>query len=748
MAGALVALLAAGVFDGAGGKQAKVDTAITVETDLATDPTTTQPETTTGPRPVAAQFGPGDWGSYGNGLDQTRHSPLVEINRQNVNTLGRAFSIDLRKIDRTIPLGQQSFPIVVDGTIYVTTGADHVFAVDGGSGKVQWHFEPTETVVFRNYGVNANRGVAYCDGKLFLLTLDMRIVAIDPGNGKLVKEVRIADAVPEATSQFGYSETQAPICYDGRLFIGAAGSDFGVRGFFMAYTTDLQPAWSSPYWIIPPELEQWRAGGRYIGGGTNWNPSTIDPTTDTVYITTSNASPLYESAVRPGPNPRTDSVIALDLRTGRQKWWQQQIAGDQWGYSTSQPVLVFSLKIGGALRRVVSVATKEGRWFMYDAKTGAPIHEGVRLLNRIEHPVLKPGVPVRVYPSSLGGLNYSPSSYDPATGFVVNNQAETSALLVKRTNTDEVNKNRIRGDVDNGLENGAFGQTPPGWSDFGSITAVNARTGSIAWKTVVPEPGRGGITTTASGLTFAGGGDGVIRALETRTGHVLWSFQTGYQIASGPSVYAIGGKEYIAITTGGTFTSSYGGTASRLDVFTLGADLEQSPSPAIRPSGALPGLAAESTQFLAATPDPHTLSLQVIASFKNPGGATRLNGLPSSALTFQIPKGWRVKVTFANHSRKNADGIAVVDAAEATSPQKAAFPDAATPGGGADVPAGGVAYFEFTAGREGKYAIASTAPGRAAKGEWVGLEVVPASTLPQLLINGKRYAVNVTGRRG
>src|SRR5205085_5813841 len=202
------------------------------------------------------------------------------------------------------------------------------------------------------------------------------------------------------------------------------GSDYGVRGFVMAYHSDLTPAWPSPYWTIPPDGMDWRRAGRYVGGGTNWNPATIDPKTNTVYVTTSNPSPIFAPQTRPGANPRTDSIVALDLATGRQKWWQQQLAGDQWGYSTTQPVLLYDAKIGGLKRRVVSVATKEGTWWMYDAKTGVPIHEHVQLILQLEHPSLQPGKPVRVYPSSLGGLNYSPSSYDPTTGYVINNQAE------------------------------------------------------------------------------------------------------------------------------------------------------------------------------------------------------------------------------------------------------------------------------------------------------------------------------------
>ncbi len=674
---------------------------------------------------------------YGNSPEETRHSPLTLITKQNVNELGRVATIDFRQIDPTVPKGQQSFPIVVNGVIYVTTSDDYVFAIQGGTGKELWEWKPSNTGVFANYGVNANRGVAYCDGKVFLLTLDMQIVSLDASTGKLVKEVPISDAVPGASAQYSYSETQAPICWDNTLVIGASGSDYGVRGFVMAYTTNLTAAWSSPYWIIPPDSTEWRSFGVYTGGGTNWNPATIDPTTNTLYITTSNPSPIFDPQVRPGPDPRTDSLIALDLSNGRQKWWQQQIPGDQWGYSTSQPALVYTIKIEGRERRVISVATKEGTWWMYDARTGAPIYQHVKLLNELEHPALVPGKAVTVYPSSLGGLNYSPSSFDPTTGYVINSQAETSVVLQEKADPTEVNKYKIRGDVDNGLAAGStFGYTPKDWHDYGSVTAVNAARGKVVWKEVVPEPGRGGVTTTSSGLAFVGGGDGILRAYDTYTGNLLWSFQTGFQIASGASIYEAGGKEYVAITVGGTPTSSYGGTASELEIFALNGDTKQSVGPALRPQGAGPGVLRAPTEFFAAGAQPHTVDLQLVASQGAPSCRPTLDGTSRGTTTVRVPQGWKVYVTFSNQSGSCRDGIAVVGSPTGTKP---VFGGAETNSAG--VAAGGVGYFEFTASSQGSYDIASTMHGKSAAGEWVHFDVVDSGQPPELALPSQTFAI-------
>jgi hypothetical protein len=243
--------------------------------------------------------------------------------------------------------------------------------------------------------------------------------------------------------------------------------------------------------------------------------------------------------------------------------------------------MIYTAKVGGKTRRIVSVATMEGVWFAYDARTGAPIFQRVKVIDRVEHPALRPGRPVAVFPGPIGGLNFSPASFDPATNSVYNAAAETGAVLVQARLTPTQKKRKFVGDVFLGLLNGDFGTPAPGWRDHGSVSAINVNTGRRVWKTNTPEPERGGVTTTASGIAFSGGGDGVLRAFDSRNGDVLWKFQTGNQIASGTSIYSVAGKQYVAITVGGTPTSSGGGTATKLQVFGLGGSKDQSPPPAL-----------------------------------------------------------------------------------------------------------------------------------------------------------------------
>ncbi len=520
------------------------------------------------------------WGGFGNTPDNVRHSPLTQITKANVKDLGRVFTVDFRQIDPSIRRGQQSYPVEANGTLYVSTNDGNVFALNATTGAVKWRWQPDNVAVFRNFGIVANRGVALCDGHVFLLTLDMTIVSLDRATGRLERRVPIAKAVPGASSAYGYSETSAPICANHRLIVGAAGSEYGVRGFTMAYHTDLTPAWPNPFWTIPPAGTQWRKYGTLVGGGVVWTPTTVDPRTNTLYFGTGSATPLYFPSIRPGSNPRANSIVAVDLASGRLKWWQQQMAHNEWSYDTAQPPMVYDARVGGKRQRIVSVATMEGVWFAYDAATGRPIYQRVKVIDRTEHPTLQPGRAVTVFPSSLGGVNYSPASYDPNTNYVFNGAAETAAIEVqaKLTPTQKKRK-RLLGDVFLGLQNSTFGASLPGWHDHGSISAIDIRTGRRVWKIRTPEPERGGVTTTESGLGFAGGGDGVFRAFDTKTGKVLWTFQTGHQIAAGASIYSVDGKEYVAITSGGTPTSSGGGTASELQVFALGGSQRESPPP-------------------------------------------------------------------------------------------------------------------------------------------------------------------------
>src|SRR5690349_2986903 len=556
--------------------------------------------------PTVTTVAAGDWAGFGRTTDNMQHSPLTQTTKANVDQLGRVYNLDLHALDSDTRRGEQSYPLAIGGTLYETTNDAQVFAFNRATGKVIWHFKPSNSGLFKNFGIVANRGLAYCDGALFLLTLDMHLNELNPANGALLGRVAIGASVPGAAANYGYSETSAPICANHHVLAGAAGSEYGVRGYVMAWSTDLRPAWPNPVWTIPPDQQSWRSASRIIGGGAVWTPVTVDAATNTLYFGTGSATPLYFPQIRPGTNPRTDSLIAVDLTTGKLKWWRQLIAGNQWSYDVAQPPLVYDGKVGGKRHRVVSVATMEGVWFAFDARTGAPFYQRVKVIDRVEHPALRPGKPVTVFPSSLGGLNYSPASYDPATNYVFNAAAETAGVDIQAKLTPTQKKHKfVLGDVFLGLQNGNFGTELAGWHDHGSISAIDVNTGRRVWKFQTPEPERGGVSTTATGLGFAGGGDGVLRAFDTKTGKILWKFQTGHQIAAGPTIFQADGKEYIAVSVGGTPTSSSGGVFSQLQVFGIGGSQNESPPPQLDRRPAFAAAESAAPKVVVSTPAAH-----------------------------------------------------------------------------------------------------------------------------------------------
>ncbi len=578
-------------------------------------------------RAGAAGSPSGDWTSFGRTPDNMRHSPLTQIDKSNVDKLGRVVNLDLRKVDPSVRRGQQSFPLAIGGTLYLTTNNDYAMAVDGATGDIKWTYKPPNSGVFANFGVAVNRGLAYCDGKLFLTTLDMKIVSLRPSDGSVIKSIAINQFVPNASANYGYSQTSAPICAGGKLVMGAAGSEYGVRGYVMAYNTDLTPAWPNPYWTIPPDQQEWRRYSRIVGGGVVWTPVTIDAAHDAVYFGTGSGTPNFFHDLHPGANPRANSLVAVNLSNGKQRWWHQLVANDQWNYDVAQPPVVYDGKVGGKTRHVVSVATKEGVWFAFDAATGAPFHERVKVIDRVEHPPLRPGQPVTIFPSALGGVNYAPAAYDPATNYIFNAASETAAVLIEEKLTPTQKKHKlVEGDVFLGLSNGNFGGSLAGWHDHGSISAIDVSSGKRVWKFQTPEPERGGITTSASGLGFAGGGDGVLRAFDLKTGTVLWKFQTGAPIAAGPTLYTNGDKEYLAITVGGTPTSSNGGVQSQLQIFAIGGSQKESPPPsastlaAYRADAAPPALALRPVR----SASPRTLAATSNAATRAVGGGARI----------------------------------------------------------------------------------------------------------------------------
>ena len=248
------------------------------------------------------------------------------------------------------------------------------------------------------------------------------------------------------------------------------------------------------------------------------------------------------------------------------KWWQQLIAHNQWSYDAAQPPLVYTGKVGGKTRRIVSVATMEGVWFAFDAKTGQPFYQRVKVIDRVEHPALRPGQPVTIFPSSLGGLNYSPAAYDPTTNYVFNAAAETAAVLIQQKLTPTQKKRKLRPrrrlprPAERQLRHRRSRLARPRLDQRdrrrhrqARLEVRRRRSRSAAASRRPPAASASPAAATACCARST-----------SKTGKVLWTLRHRRPIAAGPTIFSVGGKEYVAITVGGTPTSSNGGTASQL----------------------------------------------------------------------------------------------------------------------------------------------------------------------------------------
>ncbi|WP_169306633.1 pyrroloquinoline quinone-dependent dehydrogenase [Cohnella pontilimi] len=506
-----------------------------------------------------------NWGSYGFTLANNRHVPYKEISVDNVKDLGVIWSADLKSLDKDVKNGNQSYPVVVDGVIYLTTAGNQVFAFDAVTGNTIWHWKPTaeQAASFSKAGIIANRGVAVGEGKVFMLAVDNSLISLDQKTGQLVKMIKIADYIDGVTLENGYYETTAPQYYKGNVYIGSSGSDNGVRGFVAAFkASDLTPAWESPFWTVPPKGQDWLAKSQFQGGGTVWNPVAIDEETDIMYFAVGNPAPDFYGAKRPGDNPHTDSVVAVNAMTGKLVWAKQEVKHDVWDYDAAASPMIINATVKGQKKKLVVEGGKSGLWFAWDAANGDVVWDGIPFA-KIDRKKPTPGGTVS-YPGVLGGENYAPECYDPATNYVLIPGVESPTLYKSAKTEAEAATPDFPGAA-------AFGTTMgevPNVKAFGTVTAINVDTGKQAYQIKTTDPQRGGLTSTDSGLAFFGELDGKINALDIKAGKVIWTFQTsGDNVQAAPSIFTVDGKEYIVFTTGGT--------KPKVHVFGLGGDKTQ-----------------------------------------------------------------------------------------------------------------------------------------------------------------------------
>jgi alcohol dehydrogenase (cytochrome c) len=479
------------------------------------------------------------WPYANNTLDGQRYSPLTQIDTTNVKGLKVAWRF------RVKILGAENYPVIVGRSAYVTTTFGHIYKLDAATGKQLWTYNVGKQ---KNIGLAAqaavhgfpNRGVGVGDGRVYAVTPNALLLALDQSNGHLLWKVSLGNPL-------FLSESAQPIVYKGMVFVGSAGSESGQRGFEAAYDAKTgKQIWR--HFTVPAD----NAPGSFLtghhGGGDVWMNPTIDPKTGLLYIATGNPGSDFDSRVRPGRNLWTDSVVALNAKTGKQVWGYQLEHHDVWDYDSASPPVLFPTKSGLA----VGEANKGGFWHEVNAATGKRLTTPVAFV--YQHRVAaKPGGPAVVsWPAATGGSEWSPVPFSPQAGL-----AYVSGLNVP--NLIKVPKVPLKYKV--GADYGATFEGTGPWmkklpravTGTGTFTAIDVQTGKIRWQNKEPTAMIGGATTTAGGLVFVGiSGTGAFQALDAKTGKVLWQQKLGGRIDDAASVYSINGKQYVLIASGGS----------------------------------------------------------------------------------------------------------------------------------------------------------------------------------------------------
>jgi alcohol dehydrogenase (cytochrome c) len=485
---------------------------------------------------------------------QTRYYPNSQINTTNVNKLRPAW-IFQTEVTETL----ETTPIVVNGIMYVTTAFDHVYALNARTGEQLWHYKHKLGPVTTYCCGPNNRGVAVNGDLVYLGTLDAKLVALDAKTGKQVWEKQIAD--PEQ----GYSETMAPTAVNGKILIGTNGGEYGIRGFLKAFdaktgdliwTFNTTPENSVGVWaekdatgrvmhrdIAAEKAALAKSGDPYktLGGGVWQNPA-IDLATNTAYFVVGNPSPDLDGALRPGDNLYTDSLVAVDLETGKYKCHFQYIAHDVWDLdAVSPPILTQVADKDGKMVDGVLHGGKTGHVYVHNAKDCSLIRFSEAMVPQENMWVLPTKDGSRMLPGANGGVEWSPMTVDASKGLVY-------AINLHQPMTYHVESSPYPGGK---LWLGGAFKVIPTEEQWGNITAVDYNTGKIRWQVKTAQPMIGGIMATAGGLTFTGEGNGRFEALDSATGAQLWKFQAGAGVNAPPSSYTVDGKQYIVVGAGG-----------------------------------------------------------------------------------------------------------------------------------------------------------------------------------------------------
>ena len=536
-------------------------------------------------RIVHADTEPHNWLTHGRTYSEQRHSPLAQINPDTVGKLGVAWTYELKTAR-----GASATPIVVDGVMFVTSSWSLVYALDAATGREVWVYDPK---VDRVHGGNAccdvvNRGVAVYDNKVFVGTIDGRLIALDAKTGAVIWEkVTVDQSLP-------YTITGAPRAANGLIYIGNGGAEYGVRGYVSAYdaaTGDLRwrfytvpgdpskgPDGAASDAVMAKAAETWRGEWWKLGGGgTVWDAIVYDNEFDQLIVGVGNGSPWNQAIRSPGggDNLFLSSILALDARTGAYRWHYQTTPGDTWDYTATQPIVLADLTVGGERRKVAMQAPKNGFFYVVDRTNGRLI-SATPLLPMFVTKATPRGMPLSwahavdvvsgrpvenpearyragtavIRPSTLGVHNWHPMAYNPDTGLMYIPIQE----MAFDWTTDTQFKLRP-GRWNTGTVHAALPDDPKirdaiRAASKGYLIAWDPANAREVWRVEHKGPWNGGTLSTAGGLVFEGTIDGRFVALDARTGRELWSIDNYVSTLAGPITYSINGEQHVAVLSG------------------------------------------------------------------------------------------------------------------------------------------------------------------------------------------------------
>ena len=596
-------------------------TACTPDTDTAGDSTSSttaadakeatlqaNPAATPDDSQLAAAANSGEeWLSYGRDYAETRFSPLTQVNASNVSELGLAWSFDTGEVR-----GHEGTPLVHDGIIYATRPWSSVFALDARTGEQLWNFDPQ---VDKSIGWKAccdvvNRGVALYAGKVFVGTIDGRLIALDAKTGAVLWEVLTVD--PERP----YTITGAPRVADGKVIIGNGGAELGSRGYVTAYDANTgTEQWR--FWVVPgnpadgfenPDVEfaatTWSGNWWEVGGGGNaWDTIIYDPEARLVYVGTGNGSP-WSHELRSngeGDNLYLSSIVALNVDDGRVVWHYQTAPAENWDFTATQPLMLADLPINGVLRKVIMQAPKNGFFYVLDRLSGdlisADAYAEVTWASGID---LESGRPIEtpqarydnaistVKPGPSGAHSWHPMSYNPMTGLVYLPSLQGTSFpysiqqgFVHKPGTWNIGVTRgTLTDLPQRPQEDYAAGTGPATRSPGALLAWDPLTRQPRWVVDYPFAINGGTLTTAGNLVFQGAADGKLRAFTADKGDLVWEVNLGVGLMAPPITFALDGKQYVSILAGwggssglisANPTGIYKGEG-RLFTFVLGGD--------------------------------------------------------------------------------------------------------------------------------------------------------------------------------